>query len=201
MDGEGNGASIIMRSGSANALRIAVGITAVLAPFFHSVTDAMEWYQHGLFSVSQLWLNYVAFVPMSWLLLGIYAVHDPRPALAGLIGALLYGAAFTYFAHTTLYALSEHVPDYETLWQHLGSLYTVHGGLMVVGGLLFGWSILDAGWLPKWSALLFLGGIVTNLVLTFLPAPDIFQTLGSAARNAGLVAMGYVILSRQAVDA
>ena len=176
-----------------NLLRVAVGITALVAPFIHSITDAMEWYQHG-FSTNQLWLNYVAFVPMSWLLLGIYAVHEPKPGAAGLIGALLYGAAFTYFAYTTLYALNEHVANYELLWQRLGGLYTTHGALMVVGGLLFGWSMLRASWLPRISVVLFLGGIITNLILSLLPAPDILQTIGSAARNAGLMAMGYFIL-------
>jgi hypothetical protein len=180
-----------------NPLRVAVGITALLAPFIHSITDAVEWYQHG-FSTSQLWLNYVAFVPMSWLLLGIYAVHDPKPGALGLLGAILYGAAFTYFAYTTLYALNEHVANYELLWQRLGGLYTAHGALMVVGGLLFGWSALRAGWLPRISVVLFLGGIITNLVLSLLPAPDILQTIGSAARNGGLMAMGYFILFRGA---
>lgn len=177
-------------------LCVAVGVTALIAPFAHSITDAMEWYQHG-FSTLQLWLNYIAFVPMSWLLLGIYAAHDPKPNAAGLIGALLYGAAFTYFAYTTLTALNEHVPNYELLWQRLGGLYTVHGALMVLGGLLFGGSVLRAGWLPRAAVWLFLIGIVTNLVLSLLPAPDIFQTIGSAARNAGLMTMGYFILSRR----
>jgi hypothetical protein len=183
-----------------NPLRIAVGVTAIAAPFIHSITDVMEWYQHG-FSTSQLWLNYVAFVPMSWLLLGIYAVHDPKPGAASLIGALLYGAAFSYFTYTTLYALSEHVANYELLWQHLGGMYTAHGALMVVGGLLFAWATLQARWLPRIGVLLFLGGILTNLTLSLLPAPDILQTIGSAARNAGLMTMGYFILFNRAVSA
>ena len=176
-----------------NSLRLAVGITALVAPCIHSITDAMEWHQHG-FSTSQLWLNYVAFVPMSWLLLGLYAVHDPKPNAAGLIGALLYGAAFTYFAHTTLYALDEHVSTYEELWRRLGSMYIAHGALMVCGGLLFAWSALRAGWLPRLAVVLFLAGILANLVLSLLPTPDIFQTIGSAARNLGLMAMGYAVI-------
>ena len=153
----------------------------------------MEWFQHG-FSTSQLWLNYIAFIPMSWLLLGIYAVHNPRPGKSALIGALLYGAAFTYFTYTTLYSLTEYVANYEQLWHRLGDTYTAHGALMVVGGLLFGWAMLRVGWLPRMSVWLFIGGIITNLILSLLPAPDILQTVGSAARNAGLITMGYFIL-------
>jgi hypothetical protein len=178
-----------------NPLRLVVGITALAAPAIHFITDAMEWYQHG-FSTGQLWLNYIAFVPMSWLLLGIYAAHDTKPNAAGLIGALLYGAAFTYFAHTTLYALSEHVPTYELLWQRLGDTYTVHGVLMICGGILFGWSALRAAWLPRYAVWLFLVGILGNLILGLLPAPDILQTIGSTARNVGLMWMGYFVMLR-----
>lgn len=156
----------------------------------------MEWQQHG-FSALQLWLNYFAFLPMTWLLLGIHAVHEPRPGTVGLVGALLYGAAFTYFAYTTLFSLSEGIPDYERLWSRLGATYTVHGGLMVVGGLMFAWSTWRAGWLPTLSIACFAAGLVVNLVLALVPAPDIFQTVGSALRNAGLVLMGIHLMRRR----
>ncbi len=177
---------------------VAIGIAALVAPALHSLTDAMEWY-HGGFTPAQLWINYLAFLPMSWLLLGLYAAHETRPNVAGLVGALLYGVAFTYFAHTTLYALAEQVSTYEALWSRLGGLYTFHGGLMVLGGLMFAWSALRAGWLPRGALLLFAVGILWNLVLVFLPAPDILQTIGSAARNLGLMAMGYAILFKPPV--
>jgi len=174
-------------------LNITVGCAAILAPPLHSLTDVMEW-THGGFSDAQLWLNYIAFLPMPWLLLGICAVRQPRPDVPAIAGALLYGVAFTYFAHTTLYALSEHVPTYEALWSKLGHTYTVHGAAMVVGGLLFAWSALRGGWLPKAAVGLFAAGIAMNLLLALLPAPDILQTIGTAARNVGLMGMGYATL-------
>lgn len=182
------------REASPSHLSIAVGIAALVAPALHSVTDLLEWYQGSNFSAGQLWLNYIAFLPMAWLLLGLYAVREPRPKVWGLVGALLYGVAFTYFAHTTLYALAENVPTYEALWSRLGSLYTVHGGFMVLGGLLFAGSALRAGWLPKWPLWLFAFGLAVNLILALVPGPDILQTIGSAGRNVGLMAMGYGIL-------
>jgi len=36
---------------------------AMVAPALHTVTDAMEWAQGGV-SAPQLWINYVAFVPL-----------------------------------------------------------------------------------------------------------------------------------------
>jgi hypothetical protein len=177
--------------------RVLVGLSAVIAPFLHSLSDLIEWSQGG-FSTGQLWLNYIAFLPMPWLLLGIYAVHnDPKPGLPALAGALIYGAAFTYFSHTTLLALEQHTATYEALWAGLGITYTVHGTLMVCGGLMFAFSALGTGWLPKGSLLFFVSGLSLNLVLALLPLPDIFQISGSALRNIGLIAMGYSILFRE----
>jgi hypothetical protein len=182
------------RSRSRGALHVAVGIAAVVAPALHCVSDVLEWMHQG-FGDGQLWLTYVAFLPMPWLLLGIYAVHQPRPGVAGLVGAILYGIAFTYFAHTALYALAERIPTYEALWQRLGATYTVHGALMVAGGLSFAWSVLRAGQLPRVSVWLFAAGLGVNLVLALLPAPDILQTVGTAIRSLGLMMMGYAIVS------
>jgi hypothetical protein len=66
---------------------------------------------------------------------------------------------------------------------------------MVLGGIMFAWSALRQGWLPRWALLLFGAGIVWNLLLALLPAPDILQTVGTAARNVGLMAMGYAVLA------
>jgi len=175
-----------------------VGTAAIAAPILHSFTDAMEWYQNG-FSATQLWLNYIAFLPMPWLLLGIFAVRTETLGAGALVGAVLYGFAFTYFAHTTLYALAVGAPDYESLWQALGPTYTFHGALMVVGGLLFAGAALRSRSLPAVAVWLFGGGLLVNLVLALVPSPDIMQTLGTAVRNAGLVGMGYTTLvdSRQ----
>ena len=121
--------------GAKTALRTLVGVAALVAPALHSGTDLYEL-MHGGFTPPQLWVNYLAFLPMSWLLVGLYAVDEGRPPAAGLAGAVLYGAAFTYFAHSTLYALLAATPTYDELWRRLGGTYTVHGALMVAGGLL-----------------------------------------------------------------
>lgn len=176
-----------------DALGLVVGLAAIVAPALHLATDLMEWRQDG-FSQTQLWLNYAAFLPMPWLLLGIYAVHRPRPHPVALAGALLYGAAFTYFAFTTLYALAEGIPDYATLWQRTGFAYTLHGALMVAGGLVFGAAILRAGWLPRTAVRLFLAGVALNLAFALIPVPEIAQIAGSTLRNLGLIGMGLGIV-------
>jgi hypothetical protein len=170
-----------------------VAVAAIALPILHSVTDVMEWAQGG-FSPLQLWLNYLAFLPIPTLLVGLYAAQRPAISAWGLYGALLYGFAFVYFTHTTLYAIVVHAATYEDLWATLGSTYTIHGGLMVVGGAVFGLASLRAGVFPRWTATLFLAGIALNLALTFLPVPDLWQTFGTALRNGGLVAMGWSLI-------
>jgi hypothetical protein len=176
-----------------NILLIVVGWAAIVAPVLHCITDAMEWYQGG-FSPLQLWLNYLAFLPMPWLLLGIYAVRSEELGPSALAGALLYGIAFTYFAHTTLYALQSQAPNYEALWRQLGPAYTAHGAVMIVGGLIFVRAALRTNALPRLAVRLFGAGLLINLGLALVPAPDILQTVGTLTRNAGLAGIGYTLL-------
>jgi hypothetical protein len=178
--------------------RIVVGAIAIAAPLLHSVTDVMEWWSGGFTSL-QLRLNLVAFLPMPFLLLAIQSAFDPRPGdidrtrrigVIGRVGAIAYGASFAYFLYSTVYALANDVPDYATLWKRLGAPYTASGAIMVVGGLLFAVDALRHASLPRFATATFLVGILTNLLLAMLPAPEIAQTLGSALRNLGLALMG-----------
>lgn len=170
-----------------------IAVTAIVAPTLHLISDVLEW-SNGGFSRVQLLINYAGFLPMPFLMLGLYAVQRPKIGWIGLGGAILYGIAFIYFAHTTLLALEESFLSYEMLWNHLGAVYTFHGGLMVVGGLLFGFAALKAGVLWQKGVILFIAGLLLNLLLSFLPLPDIFQTIGSSIRNLGLIGIGFGLM-------
>lgn len=167
-----------------------IALTAIIAPALHLTSDVMEW-SNGGFSQNQLLLNYAGFLPMPFLMIGLYAVQRPKIGWLGLTGAIVYGIAFIYFIHTTLLALEESFPNYEMLWHRLGTVYTFHGGLMVVGGLLFGFASLKAGVLWRKGIILFIFGIFLNLILTFLPLPEIVQIIGSSLRNLGLITIGF----------
>jgi hypothetical protein len=65
---------------------------------------------------------------------------------------------------------------------------------MIVGGLLFANAALRTSTLPRLAVWLFGTGLLINLALALVPAPDILQTVGTAVRNAGLVGMGHAIL-------
>lgn len=182
------------------SFRRLVGAAGMVAPTLHSITDVMEW-RSGGFTEAQLWLNLAAFLPMPFLLLGIYVVVYPRPNAICLLGALLYGASFAYFTYTTIYAIERNVPDYASLWDQLGAQYTLAGILMVLGGCIFAIETVRSSALPKIAILMFLLGILINLGLAILPAPDILQIFGSAVRNAGLFLMGYYIVKKNLTGA
>jgi hypothetical protein len=182
-----------------DALQVVIGVAAVVAPILHIASDAMEWAQGG-YSTAQLWLNYAAFLPMPWLLLGFCALRGGKPTWVEVLGAVLYGVSFTYFAHTTLYALAERIPTYEALWARLGSVYTIHGALMVAGGLMFGVAALRARYLPRAGLLMFISGLVVNGTLAATQLPAVSQTLGSAARSLGLITMGLAVLRRRPLE-
>ncbi|MGE0190488.1 MAG: hypothetical protein AB7T63_00465 [Planctomycetota bacterium] len=176
-------------------LRRLVGWAAIIAPGLHSLTDVIEWVQGG-FSPLQLALNYVAFLALTVLLLGLHAVQSGRAGWMSLLGALGYGFSFVYFAHTTLMALESGVPTYEDLWRHLGNAYTWQGALMVLGGVAFGIASLRARVLSRSGCALFLAGLVVNLIVALLPQPALVQTIGTLIRNGGLIVMGCDVLAQ-----
>lgn len=170
-----------------------LGLAAVIAPALHSFTDLLEWMQGG-FSPMQLWLNYLAFLPVPVIMAGLYFATSERHSVTALAGALLYGFAFVYFSHTVLTAIESGIPDYEKLWTQLGLFYTFNGALMIAGGAMFGIPLLRMKYYPQWTVVLFLTGIGLNLALAFLPVPDIMQTIGTLFRNAGIAGMGLHLL-------
>lgn len=170
-------------------LKILIGLTAVIAPALHLVSDLMEAANDG-FTRPQLIVNYAAFLAMPFLFVGLYAVQRPWVHWTSLAGAIIYGYSFIYFGHTTLYALQESILNYADLWARLGPVYTIHGGLMIAGGLLFAGTSLSRGRLSRAGLVLFGVGLLVNLAIALLPLPEIAQIVGSAIRNSGLIIVG-----------
>ncbi|CAG8999331.1 MAG: hypothetical protein CENE_01305 [Candidatus Celerinatantimonas neptuna] len=99
----------------------------------------------GGFSVTHLWVNYVAFILIPFMVIGLRGVQWLKIGWLGLFGVLLYGFSFVYFTHTTQYALLQNIANYQILCDQLGRVYTVHGALMIIGGLCFGVALYRAG--------------------------------------------------------
>jgi hypothetical protein len=162
----------------------------------HSITDLLELASG--FSPLQLWLNYLAFLVIPFVMIGLHAVQRPRAGAMSLIGATAFGASFIYFAGTATYALARDTPDYATLLGELGPLYTAHGAVMVLGGVLFGVAVLRAGVLPAWTGVALIAGVLANLLVALSPLPPIGQTFGSLVRNAAIAGMGVSLFRRGA---
>lgn len=176
-------------------LRTVVGITAILAPALHLASDVMEL-ANGGFSRTQLIVNYIGFLAMPFLFVGLYAVQRESAHWLTLAGSLIYGASFVYFAHTTLRSLEDSVTNYPALLERLGGAYYIHGGaLMVVGGSLFAITSLRARRLNKIGLLLFAAGIVINLIVAIIPVTEMWQLFGSVLRNVGLIGVGTGLLT------
>ena len=176
-------------------LRLLIGFATVVASTLHTISDLLELTGGG-FSANQLWLNYVAFLTIPFFIIGLYAIQRPRAGWMSLTGAIAYGISFIFFAGTTLYALISKTGNYSTLVEELGSIYTFHGGLMVVGGLLFGSAVIQARVLPQWTGWLLILGVSSNLLLHLFALPSLTQILGSTMRNIAFVGMGIAILSK-----
>ena len=174
-------------------LRLIIGWTAIISPLLHILSDLLEVFGGG-FSASQLWINYIAFLPIPFLMIGLYAFQRPRSSWMSLVGAIAYGTSFIFFAGTTLYALVAKTADYSTLLEELGSIYTFYGGLMVTGGILFGMAAIVARVFPRWTGWLLIFGVSLNLLLRLLAFPDLSQIVGSIIRNIAFVGMGVAIL-------
>lgn len=170
-------------------LPLIVGFMTVSAAAAHMASDLLELYNNG-FSRFQLWLNYLAFLPMPYLTLGICLCHKKKLRPWAYIGSILYGSSFVYFQHSTLYALELDIREYDVLWQKLGAIYTAYGVVMIAGGLLFGLSILKTGEITRVGSLVFVMGLVLHVLLYLFSSGESLQVIASSLRNIGLIGMG-----------
>ncbi len=103
-------------------------------------------------------------------------------------GLKAYAYAFVFFTGTVSFALAEHVPNWDTLVHRMDPWVTVHGALMVLAGLAFGWSVVQARVFPRWTGVALMAGVVQVAASSGLP--EAVQTAPAGVRDAALVGMG-----------
>jgi hypothetical protein len=113
-----------------------------------------------------------------------------------LLGAVGYAYTFVFFTSTVVFALVQHSSDWNALTNQMGGWITVHSGLMVVTGLVFGYAVVRAGVLPRWTGALLMLGMLLMVVATALP--DVVQTGAAAIRDIAFAAMGAALLGVRA---
>jgi hypothetical protein len=167
----------------------AVGFSAV-----YFISDLMEVVQ-GNFSTFRLSLTYVGEAAIPLFVIGLYAVQRPRIGRLGLFGALAYAYSYVFFTSTVVYALAAGTPNWNALKNVFGAWLTLHGFIMVVGGLSFGLAVVRAGVLPRWTGMCLMAGVVVVAAASGLPT--IARTVAEVVPATAFVGMGAALLNRR----
>jgi hypothetical protein len=78
-----------------------------------------------------------------------------------MLGGVVDPAVF--FASTVVYALAAGSKNWAAITREFGGWFTLHGAIMVIGGLASGLAIIQAAVLPRWTAACLMAGVVMVL--------------------------------------
>jgi hypothetical protein len=170
-----------------------VGAVAVVFSALYFLSDVIEVLQGG-FSVGQLWLTFVAEAAVPLFVGGLALLYGPRLGRVGQVCAWSYSYSYVVFTGTVVYALAHHTKDYTTLNEQLGAVMLLHGAVMVLAGLGFGFTVVRRRLLPTWTGLSLMLGVV--LVAVAQGLPDVAQLSAAAVRDLGFAGMGAALLGR-----
>jgi hypothetical protein len=143
-----------------------IGLVALVFSVLYLLSDVIEAIQGG-FSDGQLWLTLVAEAAIPIFVIGLYLVQRPQMGRLGEVSALAYAYSFVFFTATVVYALVNGTSDFDALNDDLGAALTIHGAIMLLAGLGFGYAVIKAGVLPGWTGVALMAGVV----LVSLPGP------------------------------
>lgn len=174
---------------TARDLRLLVGAAAIVFSALYVLSDLMELAAGELFT-AQLWVTYVAEAAIPFYLVGLNAVQQPQGGWMSLIGSVLYGVAFVGFSATVLYPLVIGDRDPDAVFEDFGAIYDAHSGLALLGGTLFGISVIRAEVFPRWTGVALLAGLLLTAVLVVAGAAEGVQTAGTATRSLAFAGMG-----------
>jgi hypothetical protein len=173
-----------------NARTLVAG-AAILFPLIYLVSDLVEVAQ-GDFSGFRLSLTYFGEAGFPLFVVGlVMLVHDGIPPWATL-GALAYAYSFVFFTGTVIWAIVAHTSGWEMLNKDFGWWMTVHGAVMVAGGIAFGTGIALTGVLPPWTGWALAVGVV--LVASASGMGNLERTVAAAVPDVAFVGIGIALL-------
>lgn len=172
-------------------LPLVVGLAAIAFTALYLISDLIEVAQGG-FSTFRLSLTYAGEAAIPLFVLGLYAVQRPRIGRLGLAGAVAYAYSYVFFTSTVVYALIAGTPNYKDMTKVFGAWMTVHGLIMLAGGLAFGLAVARAGVLPRWTGIVLMAGVI--LVVAAAGLPDLARTVAAAVPDAAFIGMGLALL-------
>jgi hypothetical protein len=174
-------------------LRHLVGVAAIAFSAVYFVSDILELVQ-GDFSLLRLSLTYTGETALPIFVLGLYVAQRPHIGRLGLFGAVAYAYSYVFFTGTVVYAIVARTPNYAGVTTAFGAWMTVHGVVMLVGGLAFGFAVVTAGVLPRWTGIALMVGVV--LVVTASGLPTVARTIAEAVPATAFAGMGVALLRR-----
>ncbi len=162
-----------------------LGFTAL-----YVISDVLEVTQG--FTTMRLLLTYAGEAAIPLFVIGLYALHRPRIGRLGAAGALAYAYSFVFFTGTVLYALVVGSPDYRAVAAAFGIWMTVHGVIMVLGGIAFGAAVIRARVLPRWTGICLIAGV--TLVVAPSGLPTFARAIAESVQGAAFIGMGLALL-------
>jgi len=108
------------------------------------------------------------------------------------VSSVAYAYAYAFFTYTVIYALVQNVDTYEHLSDDLGISMFLHGVIMVLAGLGFGWATIRARVLPAWTGVALMVGVVA--VAATQGAPEGVQLVAAGIRALAFAGMGLAVL-------
>ncbi|MCW2941350.1 MAG: conserved rane protein of unknown function [Actinomycetia bacterium] len=170
-----------------------VGLATVGFTAIYFLSDLIEVAQ-GNFSTDRLALTYAGEAAIPLFVLGLYAVQRPQISRLGLVGAIAYAYCYVFFTSTVVYALVAGTPNYKDLTRIFGAWMTVHGVLLLLGGLAFGLAVARANVLPRWTGVCLMAGVV--LVVAASGQSNLARTVAAAVPACAFLGMGIALLHR-----
>ena len=167
------------------------GMAAVVFPLVYFASELVEVAQ-GNFSTGRLALAYLGEAGIVFAVLGLYAVQRPRIGRLGLFGALAYAYSFVFFASTVIYALAAGSKNWTAVTNVFGGWLTLHGAIMVAGGLAFSLAVIRTAVLPRWTAVCLMAGVV--LVAAAAGMSTAVRAGAAAMPAAAFIGMGVMVL-------
>lgn len=174
-----------------------VGLAAAFFSALYVLSDVLEAIQGG-FSDGQLILTLIAEAAIPGFVIALYLVQRPAIGRLGRWSAIGYAYSFIFFTGTVVYALADHTRDYATLSDRLNPWMTFHGAIMVLAGLGFGYAVLRAHVLPRWTGVALAAGVV--LVAVSQNMSEGVQVVAAAIRDLGFLGMGASLMRAHAAE-
>jgi hypothetical protein len=100
--------------------------------------------------------------------------------------------AYVFFTTTVMYALAAGTPAFRALSRVFGVWMTVHGAVMVVGGVSLGIAVIRAAVLPRWTAACLMVGVV--FVAAAANSSNLVRTVAATLPAAAFTGMGVAVI-------